>query len=92
NAPATLAGIELNWPLVLAAAGLVLVLLALGWQLLAARSGTGGATPRKPRPRRVAQSGGAAAERQVRYCHNCGHRAQSGDRFCRECGTQLKQT
>ncbi|MFW6069424.1 MAG: zinc ribbon domain-containing protein [bacterium] len=83
-------GIELSWPVALAAAGLVLVLLALGWQLLVARSGAVGSTPRKPRPRRAERSGSVAADRQVRYCHYCGQRAQSGDRFCRECGTQLK--
>lgn len=79
------AGIDLNWPIVLAAAGGTLVLLAIGWQLFGGRLTSSGRTvPRKPRPARSDKSG------PTRFCHNCGAQAQAGDRFCRECGTQLK--
>lgn len=81
------AGAGLNWPVVLAAAGGLLVLLAIGWQLFGQRLTVGRrAVPRKPRPTRSEKSGPA------RFCHNCGTRAQPGDRFCRECGTRLKGT
>lgn len=78
-------GTDPNWPIILAAAGGVLVILAIGWQLFGPRlTSSGRTTPRKPRPARSEKSGAA------RFCHNCGAQAQPGDRFCRECGTQLK--
>lgn len=72
-----------NWPPVLAGLGIALLLLAVGWQVFAARVATR-QKPRKPRPLR------AVPQSDVRYCHQCGARAQEGDRFCRECGTELK--
>lgn len=74
-----------NWPPVLAGLGVALLLLAIGWQVFAARIATR-QKPRKPRPLRAMRQG------DVKYCHQCGARAQANDRFCRECGTELKGT
>lgn len=76
---------SVNWPPVLAGLGIALLLLAIGWQVFAARVATR-QKPRKPRPLR------AVRESDVKYCHQCGARAQVGDRFCRECGTELKRS
>ena len=75
---------ETNWPVIMAVIGGTLLLLAVGWQLFSARL-TMRRAPRKPRPTRSTRGGG------VRFCHQCGAKAQAGDRFCRECGTELKQ-
>jgi hypothetical protein len=79
----------LNWPIILGAAGGILLLLALGWQLFGARlsSRPVGRTPRKPAPQRTTAPTG---ETRAVYCHECGERSRPGDRFCRNCGTQLK--
>lgn len=88
---ATTAAGAVDWPLILAAVGGVLLLAAVGWQLFGGRlrGDRGNNAPRKPRPTRSsAAKMGAAA----RFCHQCGNEARSGDRFCRVCGTQLKSS
>lgn len=75
---------DVNWPPVLAGLGIILLLVAVGWQVFAARTATR-QKPRKPRPLRAMRQSG------VQYCHQCGAQAQEGDRFCRECGTELKR-
>lgn len=76
---------DVNWPLILGGLGIVLLLLAVGWQVFAARLVTR-QKPRKPRPLR------AMRQNEVNFCHQCGARAQAGDRFCRECGIELKKS
>ncbi len=76
---------DVNWPPVLAGLGIALLLLAIGWQVFAARIATR-QKPRKPRPLR------AMRQSDAKYCHQCGAPAQANDRFCRECGTELKRT
>lgn len=90
-----------NWPALLAAAGGLLVLLALAWQLWGDRLVRSGRRQRKPRPargkrpqqagsRQAGREGKKASSRPARFCHQCGEEAVAGDRFCRNCGTQLK--
>jgi hypothetical protein len=77
-----------NWPVMLAIAGALLLLLALAWQLWGDRLTTARAgASRKPRPAHRSRR----AANAVRYCHQCGEAAQPGDRFCRACGTRLKE-
>lgn len=78
---AVTASTNINWALVAAAVGGLLVVIALTWQVASSRAET---RPRKPRPVR--------SERQVRarFCHACGRAVQPGDRFCRQCGTAIK--
>ena len=69
--------------------GLALILGGLVWYW---RSGRSEAVPqaserrRKHRPRRQSK----AETVEVRYCPQCGTRAQPGDRFCRNCGAPLR--
>jgi len=93
----------INWPLILAVVGGVLVVAVVGWQVLSRRQTRPAA--RKPRPgtrgktRKQTGKGKkpagssmapAADTGKVNFCHQCGERAQSGDKFCRNCGTALK--
>ncbi len=77
---------NINWPLVLAGVGLLLIIAAVVWQIANSRSNK--KRPAKPKPQTAsAQSKKAAAK----YCHECGQPLQSGDKFCRECGTAVKK-
>lgn len=81
----------MNWPLFLGGAGLLLILLAVVWQIWGHRAPDG--PPRKPSVRRegAARPVPSRASGSTRFCHNCGAKAEPGDRFCRECGTELKK-
>jgi hypothetical protein len=87
-------GVTMNWPLFLGGAGILIILLALVWQLFGRRANTA-RPPRKPAVHRpAAPARRASASRQsgpARFCHNCGAAAQPEDRFCRSCGTELKR-
>lgn len=75
----------INWPLAVAGAGLLLIIVAVIWQIASSRSAK--KRPAKPRRQAPAKTGKQAAK----YCHECGHPLQSGDKFCRECGTAVKK-
>lgn len=77
-----------NWPVLLAAAGGLLLLIGLGWQLVISGQQKRG-RPARPRPERPArpQTQHASA---VKFCHECGVAFRPGDRFCRQCGQTLK--
>lgn len=72
----------INWPIVAAAVGGVLLVIALTWQI--ASSSRAETRMRKPRPVRPEK------QTWARFCHECGQRVQPGDRFCRQCGTAVK--
>ena len=78
-----------DWlPWVLGGLGLALIVGGLVWYWR-----TGVNTPsasEKPRRRRRARKPAATAPTEVRYCPQCGTRAQPGDRFCRNCGAPLR--
>lgn len=85
-----------TWALVLGVAGLLLIVVAVTWQLAAHRTPkrkpavkrpSTKTTPSKPAPARKA----TPAPGKVKFCHECGEPAQSSDRFCRRCGTELKR-
>jgi hypothetical protein len=73
-----------NWPLIAAAVGGVLIVMALTWQI--ASSGRAEARRRKARPVRPRKQSPA------RFCYECGQSLQPGDSFCRQCGTAIKGT
>ena len=72
----------INWPLIAAAVGGVLLAMALTWQITS--SARTESRTRKPRPVRPEK------QTQARFCHQCGQPVQPGDRFCRQCGTAIK--
>ena len=73
--------------------GLILIVVGLGWYWMSTHP-----VPAAPRPRRRARrplppeamAADMAADDAVRYCPQCGARAQPGDKFCRVCGTRLR--
>ncbi len=72
-----------NWSFILAGVGLLLILLAIGWQLLNKQKGKRKANKpqkRHPTPTPIAK-----------FCHECGTPLQPKDKFCRNCGTAVKQ-
>ena len=78
-----------NWPLLLAIVGGTLMVVAVGWQIMAnGRS----ARPRKPTPKRSHASTAAPSPPRTvgKFCHNCGQQTRPGDKFCRNCGTKLR--
>jgi hypothetical protein len=77
---------NINWPLVLAGAGLLLIIAAVVWQIASSRSNK--KRPVKPKPQTASTKSPKAA---AKYCHECGQPLQQGDKFCRECGTAVKK-
>jgi hypothetical protein len=75
----------IDWPVIVAAVGGVLIIMVITWQVATTRASS---RPRKPRPVR-AQSKRATAT-TPHYCHICGQPVQQGDKFCRECGTAVQ--
>jgi hypothetical protein len=73
----------LNWPLLLAALGFVLIVFAVVWQVLVRPKSS--SRPRKP------QKVHTASGTEAKYCHHCGIKLQPNDKFCRECGTAVKK-
>lgn len=78
---------NINWPLVLAGAGLLLIIAAVVWQIASSRSNK--KRPVKPKPQ--AASAKSTKATATKYCHECGQPLQPGDKFCRECGTAVKK-
>lgn len=83
--PAT--GDGLNWPLLLAAAGGILILMAIVWQAASMRQQR--KRPRKTPPQRTPPAPKPAVK-AVQFCHECGAPVGPEDKFCRECGTAVK--
>ncbi len=91
---------NVNWPILLAAGGGLLVLLALAWQIWGDRLVSSGRKARKPRPARrkgAKRAGAQSAQKEkgesslpAKFCHQCGEKVQPSDRFCRNCGARLK--
>ena len=75
---------SINWPLIAAAVGGVLIVIALTWQI--ASSTQVESRTRKPQPTRPTK------QTRARFCHECGQPVRPGDRFCRQCGTAVKGT
>jgi hypothetical protein len=70
-----------NWPLMIAVAGGVLILLAGAWQIISTRAAAKAAS---------APAGRSGKRPPARFCHICGQPAGPQDRFCRHCGTAIK--
>ncbi len=88
SAPATAVNNDMNWPLLLAAVGGVLILVALVWQVASSRQKP--KRPQKPTPQRTAVPPATPAPKTVQFCHECGSPVQPEDKFCRVCGTAVK--
>ncbi|MCP4356870.1 MAG: zinc ribbon domain-containing protein [Chloroflexi bacterium] len=73
---------NLNWPLILAISGGVLVVIAVVWQMTSSRRQP--KRPHKASPKRRPKTA-------AKFCHECGVSLQSEDKFCRECGTAVKK-
>ncbi len=71
-----------NWPIVLAVAGGLILIVAVVWFVGVNRPPS---RPRKPAPIRRQEQ-----QKAAKFCHKCGQPAAFGDKFCRSCGTQLK--
>ncbi|MBE2202014.1 MAG: zinc ribbon domain-containing protein [Anaerolinea sp.] len=85
-----------TWAIVLGGVGLLLIAIAVTWQLATQQRSTGKrplakrppkTTRSKPAPTRQA----APTQGKAKFCHECGEPAQPGDRFCRSCGAELKR-
>lgn len=74
-----------NWPMVLAIVAVLLLLLVAGWQVFGRHHAVKRSELSQPRSLRSVRNS------PLRFCHECGERAQEGDRFCRECGTRLRE-
>ncbi len=79
---------DVNWPLLLAAVGGVLILVAIIWQVASNRQKP--KRPQKPTPQRTAVPPATPAPQTVQFCHECGSPVQPEDKFCRVCGTAVK--
>lgn len=75
---------DFNWPLLLAAAGGILILVAVGWQVASRRQKP--KRPRKTPPQRAA----TPTPKAVQFCHACGSPVGPEDKFCGACGTAVK--
>lgn len=76
---------SLNWPLLIAILGFILILFAVIWQLLVHQKKNN--KPRKPQKIRSTPS----TSTKAKYCHHCGLPLQPKDKFCRDCGTAVKK-
>ena len=76
---------NINWALVAGLVGVILIAVAVTWQITA-RNNQPMRKNRKPRPKRAAQKSADKA----RFCHECGSSLTAQDKFCRECGTAVK--
>ena len=92
-------GLAIDWPLILTGTGLLLILVAGGWQI-ALQRGRKSSTPSKPKPRRkpaqqkqpaTPVSTARPGSTKANFCTECGAALQRGDRFCRQCGAGVKQ-
>lgn len=84
----------INWPLILAVAGGLLVVSAVTWQVATSRSRSKRVVKPRPErseaPRPKAKPPTPPHSSQAKFCHNCGQPTTAGDQFCRSCGTKLK--
>ncbi len=88
---------EVTWhkvlPWVVTVLGLVLIVVGLMWYWVGSREAPVTATHRHRKKRQPMPPEAYAADLrtdEVRYCPQCGARAQPGDKFCRLCGTKLR--
>lgn len=84
--PAATGSSSLDWPLLVAILGGLMIVAAIIWQVSAGRSKRKRPSV-KPKPLRPPST---AAPNPAGYCHECGTLLQAGDKFCRHCGTAVK--
>lgn len=85
-------GVTIDWPLLLAGVGILLIVAAITWQVASNRKSQ--RTPTRPKPKRAVKKAAKGKPPQTatkaRFCHECGQALQVGDKFCRHCGTAVK--
>ncbi|UCH21287.1 MAG: zinc ribbon domain-containing protein [Deltaproteobacteria bacterium] len=70
----------INWTLVAAAAGGIIILILFVWQIANRRG--------RANPPGIHHAG-AKSQYRSKFCPNCGNPAAKNDRFCSSCGTAL---
>ncbi len=83
--PQNESGNEIDWMMILAVGGGMILLAGIIWLIMGRRTTT---RPIKPRPVRAVNQ----QQSRAQYCHICGQPVQKSDKFCRECGTALKNS
>lgn len=71
---------QLDWPLIIAGVGSLLIIIAVTWQLATYRA------QRQTIQQRVTRHHQPAST-QARFCRQCGKPLKQNDKFCRSCGT-----
>lgn len=69
--------------------GLGVILLVVGGYFYLRPDPETGPAPKNSGKRKAGKKNKAQSEK-VRYCPECGHRAEAGDKFCRSCGSRLR--
>ncbi len=86
-----------NWPIVVAAAAVVLAFAAAAWLIFSGRNRSQRVI--KPRPAARSQqrrpgSGGREStyspRNKSKFCHECGQALDPADKFCHSCGSKVK--
>ena len=86
-----------NWPIVVAAAAVVLAFAAAAFLIFSGRNRSRRVT--KPRPaarsqQRLRSTGGrdstSSPRAKAKYCHECGQALDPADKFCPSCGSRVK--
>lgn len=84
-----------NWPLLLVALGVLILVATAVWYLLN-RQSSSSRRPARPKPNRPKPAPKATTVQtttpgKANFCHQCGEPLLAEDKFCRSCGTAVKQ-
>ena len=91
-------GSGFDWPVLLIAFGVLILVVTAVWYLLSRQSAStrrpARPKPQRPKPARktaVNQAASPTASKaKANFCHQCGQPLTDGDKFCRNCGTAIK--
>ena len=80
GSPATQTGSGVNWPILLAVSGCIIIVLVFIWKM---------ATRKSKSNRTITQDASVQKEPFSRFCSNCDSPADNNDRYCSKCGASL---